>query len=411
MPSRTAIGPREPIVISGAGVVTPAGRNETWWPMVSAGRASPVVETFSLGDRDRALPVFRAGPFDAEEHFGRGELRRMDRVHVLAGIAVDDLLDGVSFPDTSRVAIVVGMAVGVAEYLEGQYHAARTKFTAINPFAAPVTTASSVASGLAQRHHIHGPALTINTACASGADALALGGSLLRAGVVDHVIAGGVEAPITNPVMAFFARMEAISEQTDPVERACCPFDIARCGFVAGEGATFLLLERQEGAARAGRDPLAALTGWASTNDAHHPVMPHPEGQWAAAAVRGALDDAGLAPDDIESVNAHGTSTPLNDCIEAMAVAAVFARKLPVTSSKGMTGHMLGASGAFEALVAATTAATGSVPPVAGLCDIDPGIDLDVVCSVARDGAPGPVVSSSFGFGGQNTALVLEPVR
>ncbi len=398
------------VVITRAGVVTPAGRTEDHWTNVVEGRATPQVTTFCFGDRERDLPTFRADTaFDPLAYFRKPELHRMDRVHILAGAAVSDLLDGHPLGDGTRTAIIVGMAVGVSAYLEAQYLAARTRFTSVNPFAAPVSMASSVASQLAQRFAVHGPTLTVNTACASGAAAIALGVAMIRAGEVDRVIAGGVDAPLTDPVMSFFARMDAVSERTDPLDHACCPFDAGRTGFVPGEGAAFVLLESLAEAEAGGCTALAAVTGTASTTDGHHPVMPHPDGTHALAAVRGALRRAGREPDEIASVNSHGTSTPRNDAIEAAVLDQVFGRRLPVTATKGMTGHMLGASGAFEALIAAHTARTGIVPPTAGTRDLDPAIGQDIVTGVARAGRPGPVLSTSFGFGGQNTALVLEP--
>jgi 3-oxoacyl-[acyl-carrier-protein] synthase II len=247
-------------------------------------------------------------------------------------------------------------------------------------------------------------------ACSSGAAAIGDAARLVSSGVVDRAIAGGTEA-LTHPVVvAAFARMEALSSRNDEPERASRPFDRDRDGFVIGEGAGFVTLEAEEVVAARDGTVRARVTGYGATSDAFHLVAPHEEAAGAVAAIRAALADAGLEPDAVAHVNAHGTSTELNDRLEALALRTVFGTAVPpVTANKGAIGHLVGAAGAVEAVAAVRSLETGLVPPTANLDHLDPEIDLDVVTGAPREVAPGPIVSNSFAFGGHNVTLVLEP--
>jgi 3-oxoacyl-[acyl-carrier-protein] synthase II len=259
-------------------------------------------------------------------------------------------------------------------------------------------------------HGFTGPSLCVATACATGANAVGEAFRMVRDGSCDVVVAGAAEAAITPTAMAAFARMGALSGRNDDPGTASRPFDVARDGFVMGEGAGFLVLEDRDRAEARGARILGEVAGYGRTCDAHHITAPDETGAGAAACVRLALADAGLDPAAVGHVNAHGTSTPLNDAAEARALAAVFGPgAVPVTSTKGVTGHLIGAAGAVEAAVALACAAQGVVPAVGGTTEVDPDLPVDVVVGRPREVPVAPVVSTSFAFGGHNAALVLVP--
>jgi 3-oxoacyl-[acyl-carrier-protein] synthase II len=239
---------------------------------------------------------------------------------------------------------------------------------------------------------------------------MAYGAEMIRTGRADVVVAGGTEAAIHALPIAGFAAMQALSTRNDEPQLASRPYDTGRDGFVLGEGAGFLVLQRTSDALADGRRVLARITGHAENSDAYHLVAPHPDGAGALLCMRAALADAALAPAVIGSVNAHATGTTVGDSAEARALDALFEeRDVPVTAVKGTTGHLIAASGAVEAVVAALTVARGSVPPVAGLQNLDPEVRLDVVTGEPRSIGPAPALSTSFGFGGANACVVVEP--
>jgi 3-oxoacyl-[acyl-carrier-protein] synthase II len=267
---------------------------------------------------------------------------------------------------------------------------------------------SSAAAHLSLRFGFQGPCLTVSAACASGAAALAEGAELLRRGAADVVLAGGVDSLIGYGAMCCFIRLDAMSRNVGCPGLASRPFDADRDGFVMGEGAGFAVLQRLEDVSPSGPGPLGLILGHASTADAHHLVAPSPGGEGAVRCMTLALADAGVRPGDIAHVNAHGTSTVLNDRAEAAALRTVFGDSCPpVMAVKGSTGHMVGGSGAVEAIVSLISLRERVVPPVAGLRAVGPDIGLDVVRDAPRPAGPGYALSNSFGFGGANTSLVL----
>jgi 3-oxoacyl-[acyl-carrier-protein] synthase II len=269
---------------------------------------------------------------------------------------------------------------------------------------------SSVAAHLSLRFGFEGPCVTVSAACASGAAAIGEGVELLRRGAADIVLTGGVDSLVNYGAMCCFMRLDAMSRNVSFPELASRPFDTDRDGFVMGEGAGFAVLKRLEDVCPSGPEPLGLVLGHAATADAHHLVAPSPDGAGAARCMALALADAGVQPRDLAHVNAHGTSTVLNDRAEAAALQALFGRSCPpVMAIKGSTGHMIAGSGAVEAIVSLISLRHRLVPPVAGLRTIDPDFNLDVVHGTPREGPPGYALSSSFGFGGANTALVLAP--
>jgi len=267
---------------------------------------------------------------------------------------------------------------------------------------------SSVAAHLSLRFGCGGPCLTVSAACASGAAAIGEGVELLRRGAADIVLAGGVDSLVNYGAMCCFMRLDAMSRNVSCPELASRPFDTDRDGFVMGEGAGFVVLQRLEDVSASGPEPLGLVLGHASSADAYHLVAPSPDGAGALRCMALALADAGVQPCDLAHVNAHGTSTVLNDRAEAAALTALLEGSCPpVTAVKGSTGHMIAGSGAVEAIVSLVSLRDRLVPPVAGLRTVDPDFGLDVVQGTPRQGPRGYALSNSFGFGGTNTALVL----
>jgi 3-oxoacyl-[acyl-carrier-protein] synthase II len=304
---------------------------------------------------------------------------------------------------------VCGVGLGAAAIQEEQ-HARLLEhgLKAISPLAIPTMMPSALTALLSLRFGFTGACLTVSTACASGATAIAHGVELLRADAADLVLAGGADSLLTYSALAGFVRLDVMSRQTDCPELASRPFDQDRDGFVMGEGAGFIVLQRAADLTSGGRHVFGYVLGQASTADAFNLVAPCPDGKGALACMRRALADAGVTVDDLSHVNAHGTSTVPGDCSEAIALSSLaHGACLPVTAVKGTTGHLIAGSGAVEAIVTLRSLQTRLVPPVAGLRQIDSTISLDVVRDVPRAIGTGPALSNSFGFGGMNTALVL----
>lgn len=402
------------VVVTGAGMVTPAGLDSsTTFDRVLTGRSATGADLSA-----------RVVGFDPTRWIDPREVRRIDRVGhfglVAAGQAIaqaglvrsDETADGDhrSPPvDLQRVAVVVGSGVGGLGTLEDGVETRVTKGDhRVGPLLVPMMMANATAGLIALRYGFSGAALAVATACASGANSIGEGVHLIRSGRADVVVAGGSEAAITPTCLAGFARMGALSSRRHDPTGASRPFDRDRDGFVMGEGAGILVLESEEHAARRGATPIGEVAGYGATCDAHHLTAPDPAGEGALASMVLALADAGLQPSDVGHVNAHGTSTPLNDRAEADALATLFSGPTPpVTSSKGVTGHLIGAAGAVEAVVGLMAARAGTVPPVANLTDPDVNPAVDLVRDEPRAIRNPVVLSNSFGFGGHNAALVL----
>ena len=309
--------------------------------------------------------------------------------------------------DPQRSGVIMGTGVGGLETLEEQVLLCRDKGARrVSPFLVPMMMPNAGAAAISMRYGLQGPCEAVTTACAAGTHAIGGGARLVAGGRCDMVLAGGSEAAMTITALAGFGNMTALSPTG--ISR---PFDTDRDGFVMSEGAAVLVLEDLERARGRGAAILAEVLGAASTADAHHLTAPAPGGAGAAACMELALADAGLAPEEIRQINAHGTSTPLNDAAEAEAILKVFGHPgPPVTSTKGVTGHALGAAGAIEASAAILSIERALIPPTAGVVTPDPAIALDLVVGAPRPWQPGPVLSNSFGFGGHNGCLALGPV-
>jgi 3-oxoacyl-[acyl-carrier-protein] synthase II len=401
------------VAITGLGVVSPAGLtvDEVHDRVLSARSAAAPIEAFDASGLPVGFACETRG-VDFEAHVGPKEVRRIDRVGLLGVAAADDALAdaGELGVDPARVAVIAGTGVGGLTTLEAEIanHLDRGP-KRVSPFLIPMMMANATAGLISMKHGFTGASFCVSTACASGANAIGEGMRMIRDGSADVVVCGGTEASITPTSMAAFARMGALSTRTDDPAAASRPFDSGRDGFVMGEGAGFLVLERWDRAEARGARIHGEMAGYGRTCDAHHITAPAPGGVGAVACMEQALADAGIEPSAVTHINAHGTSTPLNDAAEAEAITKVFGSGPPVTSTKGVTGHLVGAAGAVEAVIGLTCAARGVVPPVANLTEPDPTVTVDLVRGEPRSITPGPVVSNSFGFGGHNVTLVLTP--
>ncbi|HXQ19379.1 MAG TPA: beta-ketoacyl-ACP synthase II [Acidimicrobiales bacterium] len=348
--------------------------------------------------------------FDPSRWFGPKEARRLDRfaqVAVAAAeLAVADA--GELGADPSRAGVIFGAGVGGFHTLVDQIHTFYEKgANRVSPFFVPMIMGNAGAANVSMRLGWRGPSEAIVTACASGTHAITNAARLVASGRCDVAIGGGSEAAINDVAVAAFGNMTALSSTGQSR-----PFDVRRDGFVMSEGAGALVLEDWERAHQRGARIYAEFLGGASTADAHHITAPEPGGSGAVACMELALEDSGLVPADVAHINAHGTSTPLNDLAEARAIAKVFGEPgPPVTSIKGVTGHELAAAGAIEAVASVLTIDRALIPPTYGCEQQDPEIHLDVVTGEPRPFVPGPVLSNSFGFGGHNGCLVLAPPR
>ena len=414
---------RPRVVVTGIGVVSPAGRGlRDAWDGVLAGKSAAAADDELVATGTPVTTAARVPHFDADAELGRGASRRLDRFTHLALLASREAThhaeltapddDRVTAVDPDRVGVVVGSGIGGAEAWQEEYPRYLDKGPRrVSPMFIPKMLSNTAAGSIAIRTGARGPNLTVNTACAAGASALHLARDLIASGSADVVIAGGVEAGITGLSVSAFAQMGALSQHPDPA-RASRPFDVDRVGFVMGEGAGLLVLESAAHARQRGATPLAVLAGCGASADAFHATAPPEDGGGAVLAIQRAIDDAGIDPSAIDHLNAHGTSTPLNDVAEARALRAVLGDhtdQVVVTSTKGVTGHLLGAAGAVEAAFAIQALREGRVPPTANLERQDPAIALDVVAGEPREVELGAVLSTSMGFGGQNAALVLTP--
>lgn len=406
------------VAVTGIGLVTPAGVGRAVsWEGVLAGRptASRLPQLDGLRvDFGCEVPGFRPG-----ETVPGGRVWQYDRYVQFASAAAGEAVadagwskgagDTVSWDDGERVAVVVGTAFGGTTSQLAQYER-HLSGAALSPLLVPMFLPNMAAGQVALQLGARGPVFGTSTACASGATAIGLAWELLRSGVCDVAVAGGADAALHPLWVAGFDRMGALSRRSGEPAAASRPFDVERDGFVMGEGAGMLVLERASAAAARGRPGYALLAGYAATGDAHHAVAPDPRGRGAERAVRGALRAAGAGCSEVEHVNAHGTSTPLNDSAEAALIERCFLRGPSVTSVKGALGHLMGAAGAVEAAVTALTVAEGLVPPTAGVRCAEP-VDVDLVVGAARAQRPSLAVSNSFGFGGHNAVLVFRRVN
>jgi 3-oxoacyl-[acyl-carrier-protein] synthase II len=386
------------IAVTGLGVVAPCGiGKDAFW----AGLLGPGL---SGGTRKTTIEDWDAAPY----YDSPKDARRADRVEQYAMAAAIEAIDqaGGLSADASRIGTIFGTGVGGIQTLEEQIQNRIEKGERrVSPFLVPMMMANAAGASISMRFGLNGPNETICTACAAGTHAIGYAARLIAWGLADAVVTGGTEAAGTATSMAGFGNMTALSSTG-----TSRPFDAERDGFVMGEGAAVLVLEEWEAAHDRGAPILGEILGSASNADAYHVTAPTPGGIGAIACMRMALADAGLEAADIKHVNAHGTSTPLNDAAEAAAVLEVFgAKTVPVTSTKGVTGHALGAAGALEAAAALLAMHYRLLPPTANTKVVPDEFGLDLVIGEPRAWEPGPTISNNFGFGGHNGSLVIAP--
>ena len=395
--------------VTGVGAVTPLGADvAALWAGLREGRSG--VGLLS-GPRWDELPARLAAWCDVQGRLDRRAERTLDRVQQLALLAAREAWADAGAPevDRDRLAVVIGTGIGGALTLLGQDEVLRERGPRrvsphVIPMLMPNGPAAAVGLELGARAGVRAPV----SACASGAEALAVAWELLRDGVADVVVTGGSEACIHPLPLAGFAQMRAMSTRHDAPQEASRPYDKGRDGFVLGEGAGVLVLEREEFAAARGARPVAHLAGAGISSDGHHMTAPDPTGTGAARSVRTALAAAGVDPRDVGSINAHATSTPIGDVAEARAlVTALGDARPPVTATKSSTGHLLGAAGAVEAVVTVLTLRDGVVPAIRNLDDPDDEVDLDLVRVSPREVDHEVALSTSFGFGGHDVSLVM----
>jgi 3-oxoacyl-[acyl-carrier-protein] synthase II len=408
---------RERVVVTGLGAVTPLGNDiPTLWENLLAGRSGvgPITQ-FDTSQIEVQIAA-EVKDFDPVALFGRRDARRHDRFTLFAMEAARQAVAdaGLQFEgeDGREVGVLIGTGIGGVLTLLANYNLLqRSGPRRISPFMVPMMMPNAAAAAVAIAYGLHGPNLCLSSACATGSHAIGEAAEVIRRGQAEVMICGGSEAAIHPLSISGFKNMGALSARNDEPERASRPFDAERDGFVIGEGAGVLVLESLEHALRRGARIYCELVGYGATADAYHITAPEESGQGAAMAMERALADAGLAPEAVGYVNAHGTSTPLNDRIETQAIRAVFgphADRLAVSSTKSMLGHLMGAAGAVEAIACVKSLETGWVHPTINYETPDPACDLDYVPNEARRLDLRAALSNSFGFGGHNGCLIFH---
>lgn len=404
------------VVITGLGVVSPLGHDvETTWQRVLQGTSG--VGPITLFDASDLRTRFAAEvkDFDAEALFGRREARRMDRFcHFALSAALEALKDSkltINADHSHRIGVITGSGIGgLSTLMQETIKLLETGTKWVSPHLVPMMLTDTAPAKIAIELGLRGPNMSIATACASSTNAVGEAAEMIRRGTVDVMFAGGTEAGIVEIAIAGFSNMGALSQRNEDPQRASRPFDKDRDGFVAGEGAAILVLESEEHARDRGARIYAELLGYGASADAYHITAPLENGQGAKQAMLAALNDANLQPEDIVYINAHGTGTTLNDSSETLAIKDAFgdhAYKLAISSTKSMTGHLLGAAGAIEALFCVKVIETGQIPPTINYETPDPECDLDYTPNEAREMNVPVAMSNSFGFGGHNACLVI----
>ncbi len=406
------------VVVTGVGAVTPIGNDaETAWDNAKKG-VNGVAPLTRLNPDD--FPVKIAAElkdFDVEKYIDKKEARKMDRFthYAIAGaeMALQDANFTVDGTNAERVGVWIGSGIGGMETFENQYETYSTRgLRRVSPFFVPMMIPDMASGQVSIRFGTKGINTATVTACATGTNSIGDAFKVIERGDADVMISGGTEAPITKMSLAGFCANKALSLNPDP-ETACRPFDKDRDGFIIGEGAGIVILEEYEHAKARGAKIYAEVIGYGATSDAYHITAPAPNGEGAARAMKMALQDADVAPEEVDYINAHGTSTGYNDKYETAAVKTVFkdyAHDLLISSTKSMTGHTLGASGGIEAIFSVLAIRDGIVPPTIHLKHPDPECDLDYVANEAREKDVTIAMSNSFGFGGHNATLVFKKI-
>ncbi len=405
------------VAVTGLGIVSPLGIGvEANWEALIAGRSGiSRVTKFDASDL-RTQIAGEVKDFNSEDYLSQKEIRRLDLfIHyalAAARMAMEESGLQVNEENATKIGCVLGCGLGGLHSIETCHKTLLEKGPSrVTPFFIPMLISNMAPGQISIEYGLKGPTLSISTACAAGTHAIGEGFRMIQRGEALAILAGGAEAVITKLGMAGFNAMRAISTRNDEPEKASRPFDLDRDGFVMSEGSGIILLEELEHARKRGAQIYAELVGFGLSSDAYDRVATPEGGTGAVQCMQAALKDAGLTPDDVDYINAHGTSTPINDISETQAIKTVFgarAKQLPVSSTKSMTGHLLGAAGGVEAIFSILTIARGVIPPTINYETPDPQCDLDYVPNVAREAKVKVAVSNSFGFGGTNGVLVFQ---
>jgi len=402
------------VVVTGTGLITPLGHNVVdTWAAILAGKSGSGPLTIIKRTDHTSGSVCEVKDFDPGDYMSRRAARRRDRYQQLAIVAADEAIRQarleINDGNRERVGIMLGTGVGGIQTLVDQEHVVLDEgVRRVSPFAIVMIMPNGAAGMLAIDYGIHGPSTTITTACAAGNDAIGHAYRAVQHGDVDVAVAGGSESILTSVAVGAFERAGATSVKTSGSPQ---PFDKNRDGLVVGEGAGVVILESLENAKARGAAILSEIVGYGQTTDAYHITAPAEGGEGAARAMRKALADAGMRPEDVDYINAHGTSTPLNDASETAAIKSVFgehAYQLAVSSTKSMTGHIMGATGAIETVFCTLAIRDQMLPPTINYETPDPDCDLDYVCNKARPAKIQVCMNNAFGFGGHNAVLVIR---
>jgi 3-oxoacyl-[acyl-carrier-protein] synthase II len=406
------------VAVTGLGIISPigSGKEEFWSGLMEGRSGAGPIKAFDASE----LPVQIAAEvpdFDATEYLSRREVGRTDRFTQMAvgaaSLAWEDGECSAISAASDRIGVIIGSGIGGLSTIEREHDA----FLAggprrVSPFMVPRLMANAAAGAVAMKFGLHGPNYAPTSACATGAHAVGEAFRYIRDGLADVMVAGGSEAALTPLSLSAFARMGALSRRNDDPARASRPFDAGRDGFVFAEGAGVVILEPLEHALERGAHVYGLVAGYGASADAYHITQPDPDGAGAALAMKAALRDAKTSADEVDYINAHGTSTPYNDRVETTAIKSALgpeSKRIPVSSTKSNTGHMLGAAGAVESAVSVLAIERGVIPPTINLESPDPECDLDCVAEGPREARLRLVLSNSFGFGGQNACLAFRP--
>jgi 3-oxoacyl-[acyl-carrier-protein] synthase II len=408
---------QEKIVITGMGTLNPLGSSvrESWQQAINGVSGVGTITQFDAQDF-LVRSACEVKGFRPEEFLPGKEVRRRDRYEQLASAAAQEAIRQAGLDesqvDPGRVSSLVSTAIGgLGSFQEAVEVVIQQGPRRVGPFMIPMFMANGSAGMVAIDHGFRGPSFAVVSACASGADAIGTAWMMLRAGMIDAAVTGASDASITEVAIAAFDRLGALSRRSGDQPPTPQPFDLNRDGFVMGEGAAILVLERESHARSRGAEILAELAGYAATSDAYHITAPTEDGVGGAKAMVLAMEAAGINTDRVDYINAHGTATPLNDASETRAIKAAFgelAYKVPISSTKSMTGHMMGSTGALEAIFCVQAVRENILPPTINYQTPDPSCDLDYVPNVARETPVRVAISNAFGFGGHNAVLVIR---
>ncbi len=405
------------VVITGMGLVSPVGNTvDESWANIRAGNSGIGWITLFDSDLVENRVAGEVKGLDLEAIFGKREMRRMDRAQMLALVAADEALKdaGIEVTDENKydIGCVIGSGIGAITTVVNAFQGFDEKgHRGVSPVIVPSLLHDGISARVSMQYGLKGPNYNITSACATGNNAIGDAADLIRLGRAKVMVAGGSEACIMPVVISGFNNMKVLTHQEDVPENASRPFDATRDGFVAAEGAGLLILEELDHALERGATIYAELTGYGHTSDAFHVTAPNPDGEDAAEAIKRAMQEAQIKAHDVSYINAHGTGTKLNDSSETLAIKVALgehAYNIPISSTKSMTGHILGATAAAEAIFSVKAIQDNFVPPTTNLDNPDPECDLDYIPNVGRDVQVDHVLSNSFGFGGHNTTIVIS---